>query len=109
MPDPTDHDQAPTIPSPSEGDLTGPWAAPAPAPARPAGLPEQVGRYRLGGELARGGMGAVVEALDPDLGRRVAVKVLLERHQGNADLVARFLEEAQVSGQLQHPGLVPVY
>ncbi|HEX8203366.1 MAG TPA: serine/threonine-protein kinase, partial [Isosphaeraceae bacterium] len=66
-------------------------------------------KYRLFGEIARGGMGAVFKARDPDLGRELALKVLLEAHRDKPDLVRRFLEEAQIGGQLQHPGIVPVY
>jgi serine/threonine protein kinase len=54
-------------------------------------------------------MGAVLKGRDTDLGRDIAVKVLLETHQGRTELVQRFVEEAQISGQLQHPGVVPVY
>ncbi len=54
-------------------------------------------------------MGAVLKGRDPDLGRDLAVKVLLERHGDKPDLVRRFVEEAQIGGQLQHPGIVPVY
>ena len=54
-------------------------------------------------------MGAVLKGRDPDLGRDLAVKVLLERHRDKPDLVRRFVEEAQIGGQLQHPGIVPVY
>jgi tetratricopeptide (TPR) repeat protein len=66
-------------------------------------------RVQLLGEIARGGMGAVLKGRDPDLGRDLAVKVLLESHEGRPELVRRFVEEAQISGQLQHPGIVPVY
>jgi serine/threonine-protein kinase len=66
-------------------------------------------RYRLAGEIARGGMGAVLKGRDTELGRDIALKVLLERHQGKTELAHRFVEEAQVAGQLQHPGIVPVY
>jgi serine/threonine-protein kinase len=66
-------------------------------------------RLQLVGEIARGGMGAVLKGRDVDLGRDVAVKVLLERHSGRPELAQRFLEEAQIGGQLQHPGTVPVY
>ena len=58
---------------------------------------------------SRGGMGVVIKGRDSDLGRELAVKVLLEQHRENPDLVSRFVEEAQISGQLQHPGVVPVY
>jgi serine/threonine protein kinase len=67
------------------------------------------GRYQLVGEIARGGMGAVLKGRDTDLGRDVAVKVLLDAHKGKVELIQRFVEEAQVGGQLQHPGIVPVY
>ena len=66
-------------------------------------------RYRIDGEIARGGMGAVLKGRDPDLGRDVALKVLREDLRENADMVRRFVEEAQIGGQLQHPGLVPIY
>ena len=61
-------------------------------------------RYRIDGEIARGGMGAVLRGRDPDLGRDVAIKVLRADLRDNADLVRRFVEEAQIGGQLQHPG-----
>jgi serine/threonine-protein kinase len=67
------------------------------------------GRYQLLGEIARGGMGAVLKGRDPDLGRDLALKVLLDQHRDRADLINRFVEEAQICGQLQHPGVVPVY
>jgi eukaryotic-like serine/threonine-protein kinase len=66
-------------------------------------------RYQLLGEIARGGMGAVIKGRDPDLGRDLAIKVLLEKHRCHPELVRRFVEEAQIGGQLQHPGVVPVY
>jgi serine/threonine-protein kinase len=66
-------------------------------------------RYQLQGEIARGGMGAVLRGRDVDLGRDLAVKVLLEKHAERPEVVRRFLDEAQVGAQLQHPGVVPVY
>ncbi len=66
-------------------------------------------RYQLSGEIARGGMGAVLRGRDVDLGRDLAVKVLLDRHANRPDVAQRFIEEAQIGGQLQHPGVVPVY
>ena len=67
------------------------------------------GRYQLVGEIARGGVGAVLRGRDKDLGRDVAIKVLREEHASDPVLVHRFVEEAQIGGQLQHPGIVPVY
>ena len=66
-------------------------------------------RYRLDGEMARGGMGAILRGRDTDLGRDLAVKVLLDEHRDKPAVVQRFIEEAQIGGQLQHPGIVPVY
>jgi hypothetical protein len=70
---------------------------------------DSTGRLQRHGEIARGGMGAVLKGRDTDLGRDIAVKVLLETHQGKTELVQRFVEEAQIAGQLQHPGIAPVY
>ena len=70
---------------------------------------ERGDRYQLFGEIARGGMGAVLKGRDADLGRDLAVKVLLEEHRDKPELTRRFVEEAQIGGQLQHPGIVPVY
>ncbi len=71
---------------------------------------EQAGdRYQLSGEIARGGMGAILRGRDVDLGRDLAVKVLLERYSNRPEVARRFIEEAQIGGQLQHPGVVPVY
>ncbi len=83
---------------------------PEPPLHRPGGGdPGQGTRYRIDGEIARGGMGAVLKGRDPDLGRDVALKVLREDFRDDADMVRRFVEEAQIGGQLQHPGVVPIY
>jgi len=74
---------------------------PDPDPSRP--------RYRILGRIARGGIGVVVRAMDIDLEREVALKVLRKRHLNNPALVRRFHEEARIAGQLQHPGVVPVH
>ena len=66
-------------------------------------------RYQLVGELARGGMGAIFQGRDLDLGRDLAVKVIREEHRDHPEMVRRFVEEAQIGGQLQHPGIVPVH
>ncbi len=72
-------------------------------------LPAQIGRYRVGGEIARGGVGVVYRAHDVDLGRDVALKVLLDGHEKNPDMLRRFVEEAQIGGQLQHPGVCSIH
>ncbi len=74
-------------------------------------------RYVLRGEIARGGMGAIFEVWDEDLRRTMAMKVLLGGKAGSQPTaeevhprtLARFLEEAQVTAQLDHPGIVPVH
>lgn len=66
-------------------------------------------RYQLQGEIARGGMGAILKGRDTDLGRDLAIKVLLDEHKTKPQVIQRFVEEAQIGGQLQHPGIVPVY
>ncbi len=80
----------------------------APVLSRPD-LPVHAGRYQILGEIARGGMGAVLRARDADLGRELALKVLLRPHRDDSHLCNRFVEEAQIGGQLQHPGIVPIY
>ncbi len=69
----------------------------------------EAGRYKLFGEIARGGMGAILRGRDTDLGRDLAVKVLLDQHRKRPEFIRRFIEEAQIGGQLQHPGIVPVH
>ena len=64
-------------------------------------------RYVIDKELARGGMGAVLRAIDCDIRREVAIKYLLD--QTNAKNKIRFVEEAQITGQLEHPNIVPVH
>lgn len=67
------------------------------------------GQFRIGGKIARGGMGAVLKGRDTHLGRDLAIKVLLDSHKDRPEVVQRFVEEAQIGGQLQHPGIAPVY
>jgi tetratricopeptide (TPR) repeat protein len=83
----------------AEGEGDGPEAG-GPRPAR---------RYELEGEIDRGGMGVIIRGRDNDLGRDVAMKVLQARHADNPAMVRRFVEEAQIAGQLQHPGVLTVY
>src|SRR5690606_38507065 len=59
--------------------------------------------------LGEGGMGKVTAARDLKLGRKVAIKELRAEVRGNADLRGRFIREAQIGGQLEHPNIVPIY
>ena len=75
-------------------------------------------RYAIEKEVARGGQGAVLRVWDEDLRRSLAMKVILDQHgeawRGTKSVLVRrtlrrFLEEAQVTGRLDHPGIVPVH
>jgi serine/threonine-protein kinase len=74
-------------------------------------LPKQVGRYKITGEVGRGGMGAVLRAKDPHLEREVAIKVIAPRVGETADqeLTQRFLREAKLAARINHPGVVTVH
>lgn len=89
--------------------------------AEVSGVEETPGRYTLISQHARGGMGRVLLMHDEYLGRNIALKELMpvspESGTGDrqspmrqtASLIARFLQEARVTGQLEHPAIVPVY
>ena len=66
-------------------------------------------RFRVLRPHARGGLGAVFVALDAELNREVALKQILVRHAGDPTSRGRFLLEAEITGGLEHPGIVPVY
>ncbi|WP_231741865.1 serine/threonine-protein kinase [Stieleria varia] len=66
-------------------------------------------RYKRIGELGRGGWGVVDRAMDRQLGREVAVKRIVASSSLSEEDQARFLHEARVTSQLQHPGVVPVH
>lgn len=86
---------------------TGDYAAPAaPSRVRSASSSSRCGRYVLRHFHAKGGMGEVWMAEDPDIGRPVALKRMLSERP---DQVRRFRVEAQITGQLEHPGIVPVH
>jgi serine/threonine-protein kinase len=72
-------------------------------------VPESRERYSLTRLHAKGGIGQVWLAHDADLGRDVALKELRPDRRAQPEALARFLEEAQITGQLEHPGIVPVY
>jgi WD40 repeat protein len=81
---------------------------PAPAGSQPS-TAEPAERYRLSRLHAAGGIGQVWLAHDADLGRDVALKELRPERAQDPAITARFLREAHITAQLQHPGIVPVY
>src|SRR6266566_2980996 len=126
-PKPPAETSSPAAPSPFGGDYAATMRLiPVPPPATPPppfGVPAEhaaedptppqvpseryIGKYRLKGELGRGGMGTVYLAEQPGLGREVAIKELIQ----SADPVAlrRFMQEAQVMARTSHPNLVQVH
>ncbi len=87
---------------PADTDLLGRLAARRPAETR----------YTQGEEIARGGMGAILNVWDEDLRRELAMKVCrdFDGDEGVGERLRElFLEEAQITGQLAHPGVVPVH
>lgn len=78
-----------------------------PSPMASSQSAEKSEKYEVKKELGRGGMGAVYLARDRELEREVAMKVVLD---GSADPThARFMEEARITGQLEHPNIIPVH
>ena len=66
-------------------------------------------KYKVGEIIAKGGMGIVLDAKDLNCRRKVAMKVLGGEHQNASDQILRFIVEAQICAQLEHPSIVPVY
>ena len=66
-------------------------------------------RYHVLRPHARGGLGVVSVARDAELGREVALKEIDARHAADAASQGRFVREAEITGGLEHPGIVPVY
>jgi serine/threonine protein kinase/tetratricopeptide (TPR) repeat protein len=66
-------------------------------------------KYKVMGSIGRGGMGVVHQARDLRIHRTVAMKVIKTASQFSRENVLRFVDEAQLTGQLQHPNIVPVY
>ncbi len=84
----------------------GPTLPTADGPTHP--VPPPVG-FELLDEIGSGGMGVVYRARDRELNREVAVKILLPKYSPHSVTAERFVDEAQITGQLQHPGVPPVY
>jgi len=95
---------APTIAAPPGG------APPAPAARGTAPLSQPAAqRFRIVRAFSRGGLGQVSLARDQELNRDVALKEILPKHADNPEARQRFLVEAEITGSLEHPGVVPVY
>ena len=75
-------------------------------------LPKNFGKYDVVGVLGAGAMGTVYDAVDPVIGRRVAIKTVLKHTLDASEaqgLLDRFKQEAQAAGRLNHPGVCSIY
>ncbi|MEM7601402.1 MAG: serine/threonine-protein kinase, partial [Verrucomicrobiota bacterium] len=84
-------------------------ADPESSAARPAANPDSPVPFIFGQHIARGGMGAILEADDCKFGRKIAVKVMLSEADSDDEQRSRFVQEAAVLGRLEHPNIVPVH
>ncbi len=90
-----------------------------PSTPTPPPLPEEIGEEDLSGRAVRGfelaerlgagGFGAVYRAVQPGVGRDVAVKIILPRFANHPDFIRRFESEAQLVARLEHPHIIPLY
>lgn len=78
----------------------------APLEQRP---PREFGPYRIVREIGRGGMGVVYEALQKNLGRRIALKVMTSALHASPTAIDRFQREALIASRLSHPGICAVH
>jgi eukaryotic-like serine/threonine-protein kinase len=78
-------------------------------PEAPAAVPSGSQRYQARGEIGRGGMGRVIEGRDLQFGRSVAVKELHPGVKTDGEVARRFVLEALITGNLEHPGIPTVY
>ena len=69
----------------------------------------EIGRFQIEAEVGHGGMGVVYRALDPTLGRRVAIKLIAPHLAEDEQALARFRREATAAAGLHHPGIATVY
>lgn len=83
----------------------------SPASTQMANSPQKIGRYEIQGELGRGAMGIVYRALDPTIGRTVALKTMrLDVHGADEEeILRRFKHEAKLAGVINHPNVVTIY
>jgi HEAT repeat protein len=105
-----------SVPPVSDDDVGNPSAVGSPLRLEGDGEDERTGiqgdifgKYKILGEIARGGMGIVYKAWDPDLDRELALKVLIAGEGASEELLKRFLREARAAAKLHHPNVVSVH
>lgn len=72
-------------------------------------LPTHIGAYKLLRKIGEGGMGAVYEALQESIERRVAIKILQPEYARDAEITKRFFNEARAANRIDHPSLVQIH
>jgi len=74
-------------------------------------MPDRIGRYEISEELGKGAMGVVYKAVDPNIGRPIALKTMRVDVSGgdSEDMLKRFQNEARAAGVLNHPNIVTIY
>jgi|GEM_PF-476651 len=75
----------------------------------PLDIGQNIGQYRIVGQLGQGGMATVYKAYHPSLDRHVAIKILHSAFKDDETFYSRFQREAQIVAKLEHPHIVPVY
>jgi hypothetical protein len=103
-PEPPTPGLAPTLPDTGESLAVGEGEL-----AMSESLPARIGRYAVLRCLGRGAMGVVYSAYDPELDRKVAIKVVRDTMRARAQARKRVLQEAQTLARLSHPHVVQVY
>jgi hypothetical protein len=96
----------PVVPPPLEADSPGPHAAPELVVAKQGDV---IDGYYIVGQLGRGGMGVVYAAVDENLRRKVALKVIAPQISGDNSVRQRFLREARTAAAIEHPNVLPIY
>ena len=96
---------ADSSPHPARDDKRTPGQAASvpPSPTPP------LGHYVVTDEVGSGGMGVILNAFDTEIQREVAMKVIASQWQSSREYIERFVREAQVQGQLEHPNICPVH
>ena len=89
-----------------DGALVNDAIVPPPGEARDI---RRSGNYIVQEQIGQGGLGSVFLAHDPSIGRRVAIKQIRADSRCSPELAVRFREEAQITGQLEHPNIVPIH
>lgn len=104
-----DMNQSETLVSQGEVDTSQSTNSPVPTTVQTSSLPVSIGNFKPLEILGEGGMGAVYLAEDPQLGRRVAVKVMKKELAADPDAKHRFLREARSMATIEHDNIMTIY